>query len=174
LLGLAGSPRDPAPRLGARALPSAAALVLVLLGAAAAWRAAGAVAFERALRDRDPQMRVGALDRVLGRHPYLAEGYRARGLAWRELAIGRVGFAPLRLDRAERDLSTALRLRPVWGEAWADLAWTRWMRGDVPGAREAMQRAVALDRTHPHLASSRAELLARIERADGVGPSRSP
>jgi hypothetical protein len=174
LLGLAGSPREPGPRLGARALPSAAALVLVLLGAAGAWRAAGAVAFERALRDRDPQMRVAALERVLGRHPYLAEGYRARGLAWRELAIGRMGFATPRLDRAERDLATALRLRPVWGEAWADLAWTRWMRGDVPGAREAMERAVALDRTHPHIASSQAELSARIERAGGVGPSRPP
>src|SRR5206468_2971123 len=79
--------------LGGRALPAVAALALLSLGVAAAWRAAGAVAFERSLRDGDPQMRVAALDPVLDRHPYLAEAYRARALAWRDLAIGHAGFA---------------------------------------------------------------------------------
>jgi Flp pilus assembly protein TadD len=110
-------------------------------------------------------MQVAALDRVLGRHPYLAEAYRARALAWRDLAVGRTGFAAPRLDRAERDLAAALRLRPSWGEAWADLGWTRWMSGDLPGARAAMDRALALDPTHPHIARSHEELLARLEPA---------
>jgi tetratricopeptide (TPR) repeat protein len=173
LLGLAASPREPSRRLGGRALPAVVALGLVLLGAAAAWRAAGAVAFERSLRDLDPQMRVAALDPVLDRHPYLPEAYRARALAWRDLAIGRTGFAGPRLDRAERDLSSALRLRPSWGEAWADLGWTRWMRGDFPGARAAMDRALSLDRTHPHIARSHAQLLARLDPA-GVAASVAP
>jgi tetratricopeptide (TPR) repeat protein len=171
LLGLAASPREPSRGLGGRALPAVAALALLSLGVAAAWRAAGAVAFERSLRDGDPQMRVAALDPVLDRHPYLAEAYRARALAWRDLAIGHAGFAAPRLDRAERDLSSALRLRPSWGEAWADLGWTRWMRGDLRGARDAIDRAASLDRTHPHIATARAQLLARLEAADsGGGP----
>ena len=165
LLGLAASPREPARRVGGRALTAVAALVLVGLGAAAAWRAAGAMTFVRSLRDSDPQMQVAALDRLLGRHPYLAEAYRARALAWRDLAVGRTGFAAPRLERAERDLASALRLRPSWGEAWADLGWTRWMSGDLPGAREAMDRALALDPTHPHIAKSHDELLARLEPA---------
>lgn len=161
LLGLAAAPREPARRIGGRALPAVAALVLLFLGGAAAWRAAGAVAFARSLRDRDPQMQVAALDRVLGRHPYLAEAYRARALAWRDLAVGRTGFAAPRLERAERDLSSALRLRPLWGEAWADLGWTRWMSGDLPGARAAMDRALALDPTHPHIARFHEQLMAK-------------
>src|SRR5206468_7900701 len=85
LLGLAAAPREPARRIGGRALPAVAVLVLAALAAASAWRAAGAVALERALRDPDPQLRVAALDRVVGRHPYLAEAYRARAIAWRDL-----------------------------------------------------------------------------------------
>jgi tetratricopeptide (TPR) repeat protein len=169
LLGLAASPREPARRVGGRALPAVATLVLAALAVASAWRAAGAVALERALRDTDPQMRVAALDRVVARHPYLADAYRARAIAWRDLAIGRTGFAGPRLDRAERDLHSALRLRPSWGEAWADLGWTRWMRGDFAGARAAMDRALSLDRTHPHITRSHAQLLARLDPAVGAG-----
>ena len=163
LLGLAAAPREAARRIGGRALPAVAAAVLLLLSAAAGWRAAGALSLERALADEDPQMRVASLDPVLRRHPYLADAHRARGLAWRELAVGRSEFAPARLERAERDLSRAVRLRPAWGEAWADLAWTRLLRGDRAGAREAMDRAVTLDRTHPYIAQARAEMLARLE-----------
>ncbi|PYQ02112.1 MAG: hypothetical protein DMF82_17120 [Acidobacteria bacterium] len=170
LLGLAASPREPPPAVGARTLPAAGAAVLLLLGTAAVGRAAGAVALERALRDGDPQMRVAALDTVLRRHPYLADAYRARALAWRDLAIGRMGFAAPRLERAERDLGSALRLRPSWGEAWADLGWTRWVRGDPAGARAAMDRALLLDRTHPHIARSHAQLLTRLEPREDAGP----
>ena len=169
LLGLAASPREPSRRVGGRVLPAVVALGLISLGVASAWRAAGAVAFERSLRDRDPQMQLAALDPVLDRHPYLAEAYRARALAWRDLAIGHLDFAAPRLDRAERDLTSALWLRPSWGEAWADLGWTRWMRGDLTGARAAMDRAVSLDRTHPHIARAHAQLLARLEPAGGGG-----
>jgi Flp pilus assembly protein TadD len=140
-----------------------AAGLLLLLSAVSGWRATGALRFEHALGDEDPQMRVAALDPVLRRHPYLADAYRARGLAWRHLAVGRSEFAPTRLDRAERDLSRAVRLRPAWGEAWADLAWTRLLRGDRAAARDAMDRAASLDRTHPYIAQARAEMLARLE-----------
>jgi tetratricopeptide (TPR) repeat protein len=163
LLGLAAAPREPACRMGGRALPAVAAALLLLLSAAAGWRAAGALSLERALGDEDPQMRVAALDPVLRRHPYLADAYRARGLAWRDLAVGRSEFAPARLDRAERDLSRAVRLRPAWGEAWADLAWARLLRGDAEKARVAMERAASLDRTHPYIAQARTEMLTRLE-----------
>ena len=159
LLGLAGSPREAPRRVGSRVLPAAAALLLALLSGAAAWRASGSIALDRALLDPEPQMRVAALDPVLARHPYLAEGYRARGLAWRELALGRRGFAPARLEWAERDLLRAVGLRPSWGEAWADLAWTQRLRGDAASAREAMDRAARLDPTHPHIARARDEML---------------
>jgi len=37
------------------------------------------------------------------------------------------------------------------------------LRGDRDGAREAMERAAALDRTHPHIARARAEMWARLD-----------
>ena len=161
LAGLAASPREPARPVGARRLAIAAAVAVGTLGAGAAWRSAGAVALESALRDLDPQVRLAALDPVLGRHPYLADGYYLRGLAWRDLAGGRQELAPPRLERSERDLTRAVRLRPAWGEAWADVAWTRWMRGDLAGARTAMDHAIGLDPTHPHIASARKAMTGR-------------
>jgi tetratricopeptide (TPR) repeat protein len=163
LLGLAAAPREPPRRIGGRGLAAAAGFLCLLMSGAAAWRVAGAVACDRAMRDETPQMRVAALDPVLRHHPYLADAYRSRGLAWRELAVGRSEFAPARLDRAERDLARALRLRPRWGEAWADLAWARLLRGEGDGAREAMDRAASLDPTHPYIAHARAEMRARLE-----------
>jgi hypothetical protein len=44
------------------------------------------------------------------------------------------------------------------------------MRGDLPGARTAMDRALALDRTHPHIASSHAQLLARLDPGGSAAP----
>ena len=58
----------------------------------------------------------------------------------------------------------ALRLRPNWGEAWADLGWARFARGDVEGARGALDRAAALDPTHLGLRRSRADFLARTRK----------
>ncbi|PYQ23913.1 MAG: hypothetical protein DMF81_07135 [Acidobacteria bacterium] len=172
LLGLAASPREAPRPVGGRALGFAATLFLLALCVAAAWRSAGAVALGRALRDPDPQMLVAALDRVLVRHPYLADGYRARGLAWRELAVGRRGFAGPRLEWADRDLGRAVTLRPAWGEAWADRAWTRLLRGDVPGATAAMDHALQLDLTHPALARAASELRSRVVPTSGSSSPR--
>jgi hypothetical protein len=43
------------------------------------------------------------------------------------------------------------------------------MRGDFPGARGAMDRALSLDRTHPHIASSHAQLRSRLAAPDAAG-----
>ena len=64
-------------------------------------------------------------------HPRLAEAWRARGLAWRDLARPGSGVRATRLARAERDFASAVRLRPNWAEAWADLGWTRFARGEA-------------------------------------------
>jgi cytochrome c-type biogenesis protein CcmH/NrfG len=165
LLGLAAAPRSELRRVGRRWASGAMAGVLSLLALAAAWRAYGAWELERALVKNRWSARIEALDEVLGRHPYLAEGYRARGLAWRELARRAQGYEESRLTRARRDLERAIALRPQWGEAWADLGWTRFVGGDVAGAGEALKQAIELDPTHRSIAMARAGFLARTEGA---------
>jgi tetratricopeptide (TPR) repeat protein len=108
----------------------------------------------------DGDRRVAALDRTLQWHPYLPEAWRFRGVTWRQRGWARADGAAL-LAWAESDLTRAVELRPRWGEAWADLGWARFARGDAAGAREAFDRAAALDPTHVGLAKSRAEFLAR-------------
>ncbi len=149
----------------ARAWGAAAAVGLALLAGAAGWRALGAWRLERALH-APAAARLGALDEVLAAHPFRAEAWRERGLAWRSLARrpgGQPGAAfEARLSRAERDLSQALRLRPAWAEAWGDRGWLRLLRGDAAGARADVDRALALDPTHVGLGFTRAETLARL------------
>ncbi len=158
---------------GARAWGAAAAVGLALLASAAGWRALGAWRLERALQT-PAAARLGALDEVLAAHPWRAEAWRERGLAWRALARrpgGQPGVAfDARLSRAERDLSQALRLRPAWAEAWGDRGWLRLVRGDASGARADVDRAVALDPTHVGLGFTRAEILAHL--GDVVGALR--
>ncbi|HVR71129.1 MAG TPA: tetratricopeptide repeat protein, partial [Vicinamibacteria bacterium] len=107
--------------------------------------------------------RLAALDRVVERHPYLAEGWRFRGAAWRERGWARAGGAPS-LAWAEADLTRAVELRPQWAEAWADLAWARYARGDAAGARAAFERAGTLDPTHVGIGRSRSDFAARMAR----------
>jgi O-antigen ligase len=166
LLGVAASPREERPAiLVGRLAPAAAALTLAALAATAAWRAWGAHELKQALAQPAGDRRVAALDHVVRRHPYLAEAWRVRGLAWRERGWGRAG-AGAALAWAEADLSRALELRPRWGEAWADLAWTHFGRGNIRAAREAFDRAVALDPTHLALDRSRADFLVRTNPAE--------
>jgi hypothetical protein len=161
LAGLAGSPRDERPpALAGRIAPGLAALALIVLSAAALWRAQGSRAFSTAMSRPDGDRRVAALDRTLQWHPYLPEAWRFRGVTWRQRGWARADGAAL-LAWAESDLTRAVELRPRWGEAWADLGWARFARGDAAGAREAFDRAAALDPTHVGLAKSRAEFLAR-------------
>ncbi len=155
LVGLASAPRsEGTPRRGGRRAALATAIGLTLLGCASAWRAAGASALEQALRTSDRQLRILALDGVTSEHPYLAEAYRARGDAFWEIR---------RLAPAQQDLARALRLRPAWGEAWADLAWVRFSKGDRAGAIQAMERAERLDPTHVGIIGSLRALRASLD-----------
>lgn len=158
LLGLASAPvvangasLADAAWSGARARRGLAALAL-LLALAAAWRAAGAVQFERALALADANERVQALDAVLARHPYLAEAWRERGVAWRQLGTPLSPLRGARLQRSFDDLSRAVQLRPGWGEAWSDRGWLAAMRGDLSRAAQDLRHARALDPTHPGIA----------------------
>ena len=161
LLGVAGSSRDErAAVLPGRLAPAGTAVILAALAAAAAWRAIGARDLGRALDEPRGDRRLAALDRVIERHPYLAEAWRLRGAGSRDRAWGRRdGGTPL--DWAEADLTRALDLRPQWAEAWADLAWARFAQGDAAGAREAFARAEMFDPTHAGIGRSRADFVGR-------------
>jgi hypothetical protein len=160
LAGLAAAPRsDPTP-WGGRAATAVWAGILIVLATLSGWRAVGAWRLADARSQPPGQYRIIALDDVLRRHPYLAEGHRVRGLEWRALGWR---SADGRLAWARRDLEAAVSWRPFWGEAWGDLAWTRLRQGEVSAAREAMDRAAALDPTHLTLGWSRVEFLARVQ-----------
>jgi O-antigen ligase len=162
LLGIAGSPRDERPALlPGRLAPAAFAVILAGLATTAAWRGWGAHELEQALARPAGDPRVGALDGVVRWHPYLAEAWRVRGVAWRERGWSRAG-PDTALGWAEADLKRAVRLRPLWGEAWADLAWTYFRLGRIVDAHEAFDRAMALDPTHLALERSRADFLGRV------------
>ncbi len=161
LLGVAGSSREErAPALPGRLAPAGTVVILAALALAAAWRAVGARDLGRALDEARGDRRLAALDRVVERHPYLSEAWRLRGAGSRERAWGRRdGGASL--EWAEADLARALDLRPQWAEAWADLAWTRFAKGDAAGAREAFGRAEMFDPTHAGIGRSRADFVGR-------------
>jgi hypothetical protein len=160
--GLAAAPRSPM-RVLPRWSAAASAVLLALLAAAAGWRATGASAWESTRTVTNPDLELAFLDRVLRAHPYLAEAHRAEGLAWRHLATAGASLTPTRLTRAEAATLRALYWRPRWGEAWGDLAWTRYLRGDLAGARGALHRSGALDPTNFPLGVGRADLLARLD-----------
>lgn len=161
LLGLAGAPREELPGWGGRPASLAVGAIALLLAAAAGWRAVGAVRLDRALAAEGTASRIAALDALLARHPYLDEGYRVRGVSWRDWANAAPGSDLARLMRAERDLRRAVALRPRWGEAWSDLGWTLFARGDRARSGDAFTRAAALDPTHLGIGAVRAEFLAR-------------
>lgn len=163
LAGLAAAPHTTTPPRDTRRLARVAAGLLFTLAAVAAWRAEGAFALARA-EGAPPSWRIAALDAVLRRHPYSADGFRERGLAW-----GRLAREPgARLKRAERDLVQALRWRPRWAEARADLAWVRFAAGDTAAAARDFAQAVALDPTHHGIGLARAEFLARSQGLDAA------
>lgn len=164
LLGLASAPAQDAPPPGPVRYPWLTAGVLAALAVLAMWRAEGALALERGLSASDPNVRIERLDAAIRRHPYLAEAWRARGLAWRDLASPKSALGSLRLSRAQEDLSAALRLRPHWAELWADSGWTRAMRGDIDGGRRELDQALRLDPTHAGIQRVHAEFLRRVDK----------
>jgi len=153
LIGLATAPR----RGDMAALESRAheargwrlllAAVLVLAALASAWRAAGAWSLDRARREASPRSRITVLGELLPTHPYLTEAYRERARA--RMTLVAAGSGTVRFALIEHDLARALALRPLWAEAWADRAWVLWAKGDRGQARLALDRALALDPTHP-------------------------
>jgi tetratricopeptide (TPR) repeat protein len=161
LLGLAAAPREERAGHGGRTMAAALVGLALLLAVGSAWRAWGALRLQRALTTTAPQQQIASLDALLRGHSYLAEGRRARALAWRDWPAAPPGSRLARLLRAERDLRDAIALRPRWGEAWADLGSTLAARGDQPGADAALAQAVALDPTHLGIGAARAEFLAR-------------
>src|SRR5262249_26744027 len=163
LAGLAAAPRAELLRLGGPRLSAAAPAGLFVLAGAPARRAPGAWELPAAPRRSEPPLRSARLDAVLRRHPYLADGYRARADALWDVARGG-DPGGVRLARAEADLGRALRLRPAWGEAWADRAWIAALRRDTAQAREDMERALRFDHTHPGILSSSEALNAWLAR----------
>jgi O-antigen ligase len=162
LLGLAAAPRSEPRRWGGSKAAAGAAVFCLCLAALCAYRACGALQLAASRAQLDPHARIGALTRTLAWHPYLADAYRERALAWRSLAIPHRSASQSRLERAGADLERALALRPSWGEVWADLGWIRALRGDVPGARRAFDRATEADPSHLHVARARADFLSRF------------
>lgn len=162
LVGLAASPRQ-RPSASGRRLPALAAAALMVIAGLAAWRSIGAHEMAKAERQPRGDRRLAAADAVLRRHPYLADAWRMRGVAWLERGWSRPGHGgPLEWARA--DLEQAIRLRPGWAEAWAELGWARYARGDHARASDAFERAAVLDPTHVGIARARAEFLASITR----------
>jgi Flp pilus assembly protein TadD len=102
----------------------------------------------KAIGETRPYARLGALDDVVRWHPYEATAWRQRARARLEWTAAKSVFASQRMEGAAADLDAALRLRPLWSEAWADLGWVRWRQGDTAGARVAFERARGLDPTH--------------------------
>jgi O-antigen ligase len=168
LAGLAASPRTDRPGIGGARVAAIVAVLFLAAAASCAWRAAGAVAAERAQAEPDPLARLARLDRAIDRHPYLAELSRARAQVWRGLAHRPDGWNAARLARAESDLRRAVALRPRWAEARADLGWVLAFRGDPSAARAEMDAAMRLDPTHLDLVLSGAELRARQGDVDGA------
>jgi tetratricopeptide (TPR) repeat protein len=165
VLGLAAAPRSEPAAGGRRWTSGLAVLVLLLASAGATWRAVGAARLDAARAESDFQFRIARLDGTLARHPFLAEGFAERGLAWQALAAGGARAAPARLARAARDFERALTLRPRWASAWAELGWVRALEGNPAPALAALDTAVALDPTDFRLSAMRAEVLGRQGRA---------
>lgn len=164
LLGVAGAPSRHAPRTGRpRAVRAALALVFGALSAAALWQAWGALRLAAARDERDPLARQAALTALVRTHPFLTDAWRERSHATRGLRSRAGTLPPARLAQAADDLERALRLRPLWAEAWGDLAWLRFAAGDASGARTALATARRLDPTHLALGASLAELVARLD-----------
>jgi hypothetical protein len=167
LAGLAVSPRTETARFG-RWSSGVATVVLLLAAALSFGRAEGARELGAAERLSDASLRIGAFDRTLTWHRYLADGFRERGVEWLALA-GAAGepLATERLARAQRDLARAVSLRPAWGEAWTDLGWAQYRSGHLEGAAQSLDRGALLDPTNLQVGVAKADFEARV-----VGASR--
>jgi hypothetical protein len=158
------APATPFSRRGASV---ALAGLLAIVGLGASWRAWGALSFERASRPGVSRDHLSALGDVVRWHPYLADAFQQRARV--RMALAAAGSqGPSQLARARADLASALRLRPQWGEAWADRAWVDWAGGDLRAARRAMGRALSLDPGNPTVRT----LDARLRAAETLVPAR--
>jgi tetratricopeptide (TPR) repeat protein len=160
LMGLASSPREEPARLRHfAALPVIGLLSLATL--ASVVRAQGAWSLEKAREVVDTTLRLKALDATITQHPYLAEAFRERGSGWLALADS-PALEGGRLERALRDFSKAVRLRPAWADAWTDRAWVAFRLGETQVAARDFDRAVQLDPTNLRAGITRADFRARV------------
>jgi tetratricopeptide (TPR) repeat protein len=99
----------------------------------------------------------GQLRQFAGTHPQIPEAH---------FLLGRFYFTQRSMRRASEEFEEAIRLRPGYGEAWSYLAGARDALNDMPGAKRAAERAVAL---RPHSASDHlmlASLYARLNQPE--------
>lgn len=159
LLGLLAVPRTP-PMQRCVLWPGVAlACLCVCMTLAAGWRTLGARALERAQRHPQPLLRIAELDETVRLHPYLDQAWYQRGVTQRALAGPTSDLRERRLRTAEQDLTRALQLRPQWAVPWAELGWTRLLRGDGAGALNDVTRARELDPTQLGIGFARAHVL---------------
>lgn len=164
LLGLLAAPRGSAdPALPRPALAAAAALAVGALGLAAAWRTVAAVGVEVAAGSREPNHRLHAYAALARRHPYLAEAHQGRGHAWAILGGPDTPLGRVRLGRATADFRRAVAWRPLWGQAWFDLAAVEARLGNREQARAALDRARAADPTNLQFGPAAADLRGTLD-----------
>ena len=159
LLGIATATTDDEPRPAPRLWGSIFLILVLSVAGLCAYRAVGAAGEKAAQVRTSPEGRVSALGPVLDKHPYLTNARRRRAIAWTALAYSTAGYDRVRLDRARADLERVVRDRPRWGEAWADLAWVKYLGAHTEEAQKDMSLATALDPTHIGIGLSHAQLL---------------
>jgi hypothetical protein len=135
--------------------------VLLALAFAASRGALGALEHAQARRQPDPLVRISTLTRSLEWNPSATLARRDRARAFVAAAAG--ALREPRLLRAREDYGRVLDQRPLWAEAWYELAWVELARGDPGAARAAVVRASTLDPTSEALRKGSQALLARIE-----------
>ncbi len=159
LLGIATAGSEAAPaRSNLRRFALLA--LLVVLGAACAYRSLGAARERAAVARTSPESRLDALQSLVDAHPYLDNARRQRGLAWMALAYSRGRYDPQRLQRALVDLQAVVDARPQWAEARADLGWVKYTQGRTGEAKAELFKASRFDPTHLGVGIAYAQVLA--------------
>lgn len=116
--------------------------------------------------DRDAR---ASLDRAVRLAPRNPRAYLERGRAWKREWVRWIDS--LAFDRAIADFDTVIRLRPAGAEGWLALVPMRYESGDLSGAWEAAERALA---SRPRIveaglaAAYTSYRMGNVERADSL------
>jgi len=103
---------------------------------------------------KEVEIRLELMQRLVDRHAEKAEAHYAFAL---------VAAGAERPDLAEREAGLAAQLRPKWVSAQVLLSKILLARGDVPGARRILERALAKSAADVDLRSAYARLLVDVE-----------